>query len=778
MAARAELERERWAGHETARAPSSPRWGCARPGHRATSAAARDRERIAIERAAAEADLAAQRACSRSPCRSATWSRGGPGGRGSSPSPRRWRSWAPCGPLGGPAATSWPRSAGAEGARGRGGDRPAPARGGGPAAADERRKASAADGRRATLEATLAEARQGSGVGGRGRGRGRGVARGRGPLPTRPRGTRRGRGTGGPRRDHARGRARTAGAGGAPAGRGRGPDLARGAQAGRHARGRGAGRRAAAARRGGEAFLGELARAYVVERGGAAALAGERGHLVVRERLAAVDKVAGGGSAAELRRLDDALATVEGGRRRRRAARPEWRRPALLARAAWAPDLASALELQASLPLGWLAVTRDGAAAADALTVRSGGVTRRWSGAPRRTGWPARPRRWGCRGPGGRGGGDDRDVRCDRHAPGSGGVARAAELKRPCAAGAPRTPRRPPAGSWRPPRARRRGTRRRWNGSRPRRSATAGRGSGRGDDRGCGDAGRGDAGTRGDRGLGVPRRRVRPRRDRLANDVATQDRIRREAEARRARAEAAVALAEGRIAGVEREFAALADREQPRATRLRHGDRRRPRPPPARGGARPATRLEGRCWQTISARLAEADVPQRRASGSGPPTISAPPTSPRWRPASVSTRSGSSPWSSLAWAGRGRAASPLGAAGTPVEPATSSAADDDEAARAEAADAPDAGDEPTRSGRSETAALEAALEALAPRWAEAAPDGESPSPGRLPLLRRRFHELGAANPFAVEEYRASVTGSRRSTPRTRTCATRSPRRGR
>ena len=33
--------------------------------------------------------------------------------------------------------------------------------------------------------------------------------------------------------------------------------------------------------------LGELARAYVVERAGAAGLAGERGHVVVRERLAA-----------------------------------------------------------------------------------------------------------------------------------------------------------------------------------------------------------------------------------------------------------------------------------------------------------------------------------------------------------------------------------------------------------------------------------------------------------------------------------------------------------
>ena len=57
-----------------------------------------------------------------------------------------------------------------------------------------------------------------------------------------------------------------------------------------------------------EAALGELARAYVVERGGATTLAGERGHVVVRERLATAEKVPGGGTAGELRRLDDALA--------------------------------------------------------------------------------------------------------------------------------------------------------------------------------------------------------------------------------------------------------------------------------------------------------------------------------------------------------------------------------------------------------------------------------------------------------------------------------------
>jgi hypothetical protein len=54
----------------------------------------------------------------------------------------------------------------------------------------------------------------------------------------------------------------------------------------------------------------------------------------------------------------------------------------------------------------------------------------------------------------------------------------------------------------------------------------------------------------------------------------------------------------------------------------------------------------------------------------------------------------------------------------------------------------------------EAAALEAALDAVAARWASQPPAAEAASPGRLAHLRRRYHELGAANPFAVEEHEA------------------------
>ena len=60
----------------------------------------------------------------------------------------------------------------------------------------------------------------------------------------------------------------------------------------------------------------------------------------------------------------------------------------------------------------------------------------------------------------------------------------------------------------------------------------------------------------------------------------------------------------------------------------------------------------------------------------------------------------------------------------------------------------------------ETAALEAALDAVVGRWALEPPPGDVPSPGRLGTLRRRYHELGAANPFAVDEYDALAPAAR------------------
>jgi chromosome segregation protein len=69
-----------------------------------------------------------------------------------------------------------------------------------------------------------------------------------------------------------------------------------------------------------------------------------------------------------------------------------------------------------------------------------------------------------------------------------------------------------------------------------------------------------------------------------------------------------------------------------------------------------------------------------------------------------------------------------------------------------AADHPDAANTATaEASDGDEDRLAQLVDAIAPTWAQTVPP-EAPGPGRLAALRRRFHELGAGNPFAVEEY--------------------------
>ena len=61
-------------------------------------------------------------------------------------------------------------------------------------------------------------------------------------------------------------------------------------------------------------------------------------------------------------------------------------------------------------------------------------------------------------------------------------------------------------------------------------------------------------------------------------------------------------------------------------------------------------------------------------------------------------------------------------------------------------------DDATAAEIEDPSVLEAALAAVAETWAATPPSESPPGPGRLAQLRRRYHELGAANPFAVDEY--------------------------
>ncbi len=491
-----------------------------------------------------------------------------------------------------------------------------------------------------------------------------------------------------------------------------------------------------------DAALGELARAYVVERSGTAALAGERGQVVVREQLDAASKVPGGGTPGEVRRLEDVLVSVGGGRLSDALRRdPAGVVRALLARAVWTPDLAAALDVQPALPLGWLAVTRDGSVVVDALTVRIGpgdSPLERRAEADRLT----------------------------REAASLAEEARAAEIELEAATRA--------AAAARAALDAARGVESA-AASRRRRAEDMERSAGRDleaaareaawhaaqADRLAIDADRaaaaltalerrpeveaptGAAATPAQEGVSAWESRVgelRTRRDRLAADVAEHERARRAAEGRRARAEAAIALAEARIDSVEHDLATLADRERS-ATAERDA---------VAGELAATTAREAQARDALEALLSDDRAERARLAESERAATAA-----RERLRAADDRARASDVASLEarlnldslreqllveLAGLGEvglrhlaeAAGPASADGLPRE-----AAEWD----------PEAGN------GGETAALEAALEQLAPRWAAQAPDGELPSPGRLATLRRRFHELGAANPFAVDEYR-------------------------
>ena len=504
-----------------------------------------------------------------------------------------------------------------------------------------------------------------------------------------------------------------------------------------------------------EAALGELARAYVVEKGSAASLAAERGHLVVSERLAGAEKVPGGGTPGELRRLDDTLAAIAGGRLTEAIRRdPNGAVRPLLGRVAWAPDLAAALELQAVLPLGWLAVVRDGSAVVDPFSVRIG---RGDSPLERRAEAEKLAREVASLAS------DLEDAEQGTRQTGeAASKARAAlEAARTAESAAAARRRRAEdversAGRELEAAAREAA----WHAAQVERLAAEGAravAALAALEAAAAPAGTSDDGqAAGDQqAIGAWEQRVselRSRRDRLANDVGAADRARRDIEARRARAEASVAMAEGRIEGTERDLVALAERE--RAA----GDER----DTVAGELAEAAAREGAARDALEslladdraerARLAEAE---RSATGARERLRSA---DDRARAADVTVLEARMGLDALReqllveLAGLGEVGLRhlAEAAGVRVDqlvpaPAADEVEEGEETGGLVPAPAPEA---------SETAALEAALDLLAPRWAEDAPQGELPSAGRLATLRRRFHELGAANPFAVDEYRS------------------------
>ncbi len=509
-----------------------------------------------------------------------------------------------------------------------------------------------------------------------------------------------------------------------------------------------------------ETALGELLRAYVVDRGSAPALAGERGQLVVSEQLGESARLPGGGTAGEIRRLEEALEAVRGGHLGTAVrSDPGGAVRVLLGRAVWTPDLPAALRLQAVLPAGWIAVTRDGAGVVDALAVRLGrgdAVLERRAEAERLA----------------------REVQVlEADAQGAEAALAAVTVEAVVA----RADLEQARGAEATASHERRGVEEaertvgreleaavreaEWltaqlahqaaDGDRARATLAALEASAA--------SGPSEGGAKGPEHEAVAAwelrvEELRVRRDRLAADAGAVDAARREVEARRARAEATVAMLEARRADAERDMAALGERE-----RAAFEERRTVASALAEAAAHELAaheRLEVLLADDRAERTRLADA-ERAAVGARERLRVA---DERTRTSDVAAMEARIALDSLReqvlveLAGLGEVGIRHLADASGLDPMELGAGARASAGTIEAGGATEAAATSDGAGSTESsvesAALEAALDALAPRWTSQPPLMETPTAGRLAVLRRRYHELGAANPFAVDEYRA------------------------
>ncbi|HEX5588908.1 MAG TPA: AAA family ATPase, partial [Candidatus Limnocylindrales bacterium] len=516
-----------------------------------------------------------------------------------------------------------------------------------------------------------------------------------------------------------------------------------------------------------DAALAGAGRAYLTTREAIGGLVGERGVAVV------VDGAAGGSSGAPNgtapdgpgRTFHDRLAALGGGLLAdavRRDGTGAARR--LIARAAWVPDLASAIALQPSLPPGWVAVVRDGTAVVGEIVVRLGAGDRVLEARAELEGLLAELRA-----------GEAAAARTAEAASAAGARAAAARVDLDAAhaaESAAATARREAeeaervaarrhealvreAGWHRAQAARLAAEVERARAAIPEERAA-----------GTGPAGPGPGGSGPDReALATWESRaaeLRTRRDRLATVVAEIDGARREVERRRASAEAAIAMDEARIVAADRASGQVSERERSLAAeRAAHAavladaavreaearaaleqlltadaDDRGRLADAERAAAAARERLraaEDRSraeeHRDLEARLGRDALREQllvELAGLGPLGL-------RHLEAVVGATEG--PTAAGVDAGAPTAPTTPGArADTPMESETPDAADGD--------------------GDDESERLATALDAAGDRWAAAAPPSDLPGPGRLGTLRRRYHELGAANPYAVEEYAA------------------------
>ena len=503
-----------------------------------------------------------------------------------------------------------------------------------------------------------------------------------------------------------------------------------------------------------ETALAELTRAYVVKASAVAQLAGERGALIVEERASAAP-LAGAATDARERRFRDALAGVGGGlladaiRRDGTGAASR-----VLARAAWVPDIGAALAVQAALPPGWIAVPRDGGAVVSELTATLGAVESVLERRAEAGRLAAEAERL------------EADLASLRviasNAAEAATGARAAldavrgeeamvAAARREAEEAERMAARDLEGlvretAWASGQAERLGQ--------ERERAAAALAAFEDVDTGPGrrPATVGDAADASGAVETWERRatELRARRDRLAEDAATRDAARRDAEGRRARAEAAVGIGEERMARSDRELRALDERARALSASRESLRTQLAEAAAAEAAARDALAEAQAADAVERERLATAE---REAAGTRERLRAA---DERLRIADRDDLEGRLGLESLreavlvelAGLGERGVASLAAAAGVTIDREVHAAGTGSPGPVATAEDFPaeDALEDPL------VGELETVLDRAAVAWSEAAPTEPPPSLARLGQLRRRFHELGATNPYAVEEY--------------------------
>ena len=508
-----------------------------------------------------------------------------------------------------------------------------------------------------------------------------------------------------------------------------------------------------------EAVLDEVARAYLVDRASAPDLAGERGLLVLREVAAARAATSGNAADARERRLLERVADLGGGPLASTIRRdPGGVVSRILARAVVVPDLATAIAIQEELPAGWLAAVRDGSAVVGELTVRLGrgdAALERRAEAERLRGEVDRLAAEAAEAAGVVAATTALAVEARRFldtARGeesqSAGERRAAEEEDRAAARALEAAVR--EAGWQAAQADRLavelGRLREAVASHEAVTSTDAPNEARGSD--GGDA------------LAAWEARaseLRSSRDRLGAQQADVEAGRRKAEARRARAEATVAMNEGRIARAEADAVAQATREQALLVeRERLGGE----------SALAARREEEAANALAELRLADTAARDRLAAAERDAAAARD----RLRAADDRLRAADRAdlearlgrdalreqllveLAGLGELGLQRLVAQLPDDAIPVGPGDDvqanerierGAVDGDDGEFHHGDDADDADD---------AAALESALAAVVVRWAASPPPADPPGAGRLATLRRRYHELGAANPYAVDEY--------------------------